>query len=116
MAFAAVHVFPYSRRPGTRAYDFDGAVSDEEKRDRMGRMLARAGEMGVEYRRAFLGKPLDVLWEEKVRVDGSEYWSGLSDNYIRAYASDNGAAENEITRGVATSEVGKGLLVEGALP
>ena len=116
MAFAAVHVFPYSRRPGTRAYDFDGAVSDEEKRDRMGRMLARAGEMGVEYRRAFLGKPLDVLWEEKVEVDGSEYWSGLSDNYIRAYASDNGAAENEITRGMATSEVGKGLLVEGVLP
>ena len=115
MAFAAVHVFPYSRRPGTRAYDFDGAVSDEEKRDRMGRMLALAGKLGVEYRRAFLGKPLDVLWEEKVRVDGSEYWSGLSDNYIRAYASDNEAAENEITRGIATSEVGKGLLVERVL-
>ena len=70
MAFAAVHVFPYSRRPGTRAYDFDGAVSDEEKRGRMGRMLALSGEVGVEYRRAFLGKLLDVLWEEKVRVDG----------------------------------------------
>ena len=116
MAFAAVHVFPYSRRPGTRAYDFDGAVSDEEKRDRMSRMLALAGEVGVEYRRAFLGKPLDVLWEEKVRLDGSEYWSGLSDNYIRAYSSDDGLSENEITRGAATSEVGKGLLVERALP
>ena len=116
MAFAAVHVFPYSRRPGTRAYEFDGAVSDEEKRDRMGRMLALAEELSLEYRRAFLGKPLDVLWEEKVKVDGSEYWSGLSDNYIRAYASDNEAAENEITRVVATSEIGKGLLVERVLP
>ena len=115
MAFAAVHVFPYSRRPGTRAYNFDGAVSDEEKRGGMGRMLALAGEMGVEYRRAFLGKPLDVLWEEKVRLDGSEYWSGLSDNYIRAYSSDDGLTENEITRGIATSEVGKGLLVERVL-
>ena len=82
----------------------------------MGRMLALAGELGVEYRRAFLGKLLDVLWEEKVRVEGSEYWSGLSDNYIRTYASDSGASENEITRGVATSEVGKGLLVERDLP
>ena len=82
----------------------------------MGRMLALAGELGVGYRRAFLGKPLDVLWEEKVKVEGVEYWSGLSDNYIRAYASDSGAAENEITRGVATNEVGKGLLMERVLP
>ena len=116
MTFAAIHVFPYSRRPGTRAYDFDGAVPDQVKRDRMGRMLALAEELGAEYRGAFLGNSLDVLWEEKVWVEGSEYWSGLSGNYIRAYASDNGLSENEISRAIATSEIGKGLLVERALP
>ncbi len=116
ISFAAIHVFPYSRRPGTRAYDFDGAVPDQVKRDRMGRMLALAEQLGMEYRRAFLGNSLDVLWEEKVRLEGAEYWSGHSGNYIRAYAAGNGLAANQITRGIATSEFSKGLLVDIPLP
>ena len=116
MALASMHVFPYSRRPGTRAYDFEGSVSDEEKRHRMGRMLALAEETGSGYRRSFIGKPLDVLWEEKVDLDESAYWSGLSGNYIRAYSADEALAANEITRTVATGELSKGLLVRRAGP
>ena len=111
IAFAAIHVFPYSPRPGTRAYAFEGLVPDEEKRSRMSQMLALAEESARAYRRSFIGRPLDVLWEERVSLDGIEYWSGLSSNYIRAYSRDDGIAENEITRAVATGEVGKGLLV-----
>ena len=110
MAFAAIHVFPYSPRPGTRAYDFDGLVPDEEKRNRMSRMLELAEESAKAYRRSFIGKPLDILWEEKVLLDGLDYWSGLTGNYIRAYSRDDGIVENEITRAIATGEVGKGLL------
>ena len=78
MAFAAIHVFPYSPRPGTRAYDFDNSGPDEEKRDRMSRMLALAEESARAFRCSFIGKPLDVLWEEKVRLNGADYWSGLT--------------------------------------
>ncbi len=111
IAFAAIHVFPYSPRPGTRAYAFEGLVPDEEKRSRMSQMLALAEESARAYRRSFIGRPLDVLWEERVSLDGIDYWSGLSSNYIRAYSRDDDIAENEITRAVAAGEVGKGLLV-----
>ena len=111
ISLSAIHVFPYSPRPGTRAYAFEGLVPDEEKRSRMSQMLALAEESARAYRRSFIGRPLDVLWEERVSLDGIEYWSGLSSNYIRAYSRDDGIAENEITRAVATGEVGKGLLV-----
>ena len=114
MAFAAIHVFPYSPRPGTRAYDLDGAVHEDEKRSRMSRMLALAEESAKSYRRSFIGKELDVLWEERVRLEGVDYWSGLTGNYIRVYTRDGRIRENEITRVLASGEVGKGLMVERA--
>ena len=111
IAFAAIHVFPYSPRPGTRAYEYDGLVPDEEKRNRMSKMLALAEESARAFRCSFIGKSLDVLWEEKVRLNGADYWSGLTGNYIRVYTRDTGIAESEITRVIATGEVGKALLV-----
>ena len=116
MAFSAIHVFPYSPRPGTRAHDFDGAVSEEVKRSRMGRMLPLAEESARSYRRSFIGKTLEVLWEERVGLDGVDYWSGVTGNYIRAYSRDDGIVEGDVTRAVATGEVGKGLMVERAGP
>jgi threonylcarbamoyladenosine tRNA methylthiotransferase MtaB len=112
IAFAAIHVFPYSPRPGTRAYDFDGNVPDEEKRQRMRRMLDLAEESGQRFRRSFVDRHMDVLWEEKVELDGKSYWSGLTDNYIRAYSSDPGLSANQITRSAVAGELSKGLLVE----
>ena len=78
IAFAAIHVFPYSPRPGTRAYEYDGLVPDEEKRNRMSRMLELAEESARAFRCSFIGKPLDVLWEEKVQLNGADYWSGFN--------------------------------------
>ena len=116
MAFAAIHVFPYSPRPGTRAYNFELLVDVEGKKSRMSRMLDLAEESAKSYRRSFIGKALEILWEEKALLDGVEHWSGLTDNYIRVYTQDAGIAENEITRGVAAGEVGKGLLVATPSP
>ena len=116
ISFSAIHVFPYSPRPGTRAYDFDGAVPDDEKRNRMSRMLALAEESAKSYRRSFIGKPLDVLWEETVRLDGVVHWSGTTSNYIRAYTRDQGIRETAISRAFASGEAGKGLIVGRAAP
>lgn len=116
MAFSDIHVFPYSPRPGTRAYDFEILVDIEDKKSRMSRMLALAEESAKSYRRSFIGKALDILWEEKVLLDGIEHWSGLTDNYIRAYTQDGGIVRNEITWTIARDEMGKGLLVATPSP
>ena len=79
-------------------------------------MLALAEESAKSYRRSFIGKTLEVLWEERVGLEGVDYWSGVTGNYIRAYSRDDGIGENEITGALASGEVGKGLMVEQAAP
>ncbi|HEY4685251.1 MAG TPA: tRNA (N(6)-L-threonylcarbamoyladenosine(37)-C(2))-methylthiotransferase MtaB, partial [Dehalococcoidia bacterium] len=80
MAFAGVHVFPYSQRQGTVAFKLPDQVPEPVKKERVHRLLALAGEMSAAYRRRFLGTMSPVLWEKR-REDGR--WEGLTDTYVR---------------------------------
>jgi threonylcarbamoyladenosine tRNA methylthiotransferase MtaB len=78
---AYLHVFPYSKRPGTTAAAMPDQVPDTEKKRRAERMR----DVGIAKRRAFaerfIGTPLPVLIEG--RKDASTGFSvGFSDNYI----------------------------------
>jgi len=48
-------------------------------------MLVLSGESSENFRRQFLGRALDVLWEQS----SGGVWSGLTGNYIRVYARSN---------------------------
>jgi threonylcarbamoyladenosine tRNA methylthiotransferase MtaB len=80
-AFAKVHAFPYSSRPGTEAATMPGQVSHAEKRRRMELMLAAAEEAEHRFRAAHLGTEAEVLWEGE--RDGR--WHGTSDNYLKVF-------------------------------
>ena len=77
VGFARIHVFPYSRRPGTRAAEMPGQLPQEEKRRRAARLIA----VGEELRGAFLasmeGTVQEVLFEE----GGAEGQVGYTPNY-----------------------------------
>jgi len=77
--FAAIHVFPYSARPGTLAASMPQATSAQVKRERSDKLLGLSRNAAVQFRRRFLGKTVEVLWENK---QGS-VWQGLTGNYIR---------------------------------
>ena len=86
--FAGMHVFPYSRRPGTSADKLPGQVDAETKRARMGQLLALADESAAAFRRRSLGRTVAVLWEETAPDGGSiPVWEGLTDHYIRVRAA-----------------------------
>jgi threonylcarbamoyladenosine tRNA methylthiotransferase MtaB len=89
MAFAAIHVFPYSPRPGTLAALAEEQVPHALKRQRLERMLRLARASADAFRARFRGRTMDVLWEEaKTRQDGRlPLWRGLTDNYLRVYTS-----------------------------
>ena len=89
LAFAAIHVFPYSRRPGTVAALAEEQVPHAVKRQRLERMLRLARTSADAFRARFRGRTMDVLWEEaKTRQDGRlPLWRGLTDNYLRVYTS-----------------------------
>jgi threonylcarbamoyladenosine tRNA methylthiotransferase MtaB len=88
LAFAKLHVFPYSVREGTEAERLPDPVPHGEKRARMRRMLALAAELERRFARENLGETLEVLLEE--RRGGT--WMGTTDNYLRVMLEADGTA------------------------
>ena len=79
--FAWIHVFPYSKRPGTPAWSFPGTVQEKEitKRVQILTNLARQGR--ADYVRRWLGHEVEVLVE---RGNASKsICRGISENYLK---------------------------------
>src|SRR5690606_25330971 len=82
VGFARVHAFPYSRRQRTAAATMEDQVPEPVRKERMARLLELGAELARAHRERYRGSVRPVLWEEQ-RDSGC--WSGLTDNYIRAY-------------------------------
>lgn len=81
-AFADMHIFPYSRRPGTPADKMPGQHNNATKEARSRAAIALAEEMSQAYREGFVGRTLEVLFEERE----GEFYTGHAPNYIKVYA------------------------------
>jgi len=117
MQFARTHVFKYSARPGTAAADMPHQVPYAEKKRRSETMLELARESSQRFRRRFLGRRIEVLWETRCKDDkhkrGSPPWSGLTDNYIRVLARSELDLANTITSTRLVGLVKGGMRGEG---
>ena len=80
-AFADMHIFPYSRRPGTPADKMPGQHGNAVKEARSRAAMAVAEEMSRTYRQQTVGIQVQVLFEEQ---DGA-YYTGYTPNYIKVY-------------------------------
>ena len=106
-AFADMHIFPYSRRPGTPADKMPGQHNNATKEARSRAAIALAEEMSRAYREGFIGRTLEVLFEERE----GEFYTGHAPNYIKVYARGENL-HNEI-RTVTVLEVYRdGVLAE----
>ena len=79
--FAEMHIFPYSRRPGTPADKLPGQHPNAVKDARSKASIAVAENMSRAYRQQFIGQQLSVLFEEP---EGA-YFTGHAPNYIKVY-------------------------------
>ena len=95
--FAAMHVFPYSVRPGTSAAHFEGKIGPAVKSARMERLLELARRQAAAFRNTILGSTRPVLWEEDSGGPGGRAWHGLTDNYVRVVAHSREALRNRVT-------------------
>ena len=75
--FADMHIFPYSRRPGTPADKMPGQCTNAEKADRAHEAQAVADRMHREFMAQSVGQTLPVLFETE--EDG--FCFGHSDTY-----------------------------------
>ena len=81
-AFADMHIFPYSRRPGTPADKMPGQHNNDTKESRSRGAIAVAEEMSLHYRQNLIGTTQAVLFEEK----SGDWFTGHAPNYIKVYA------------------------------
>ncbi len=80
--FADMHIFPYSRRPGTPADKMPGQHDNATKASRSRRAIAVAEEMNLAYRQNLVGTVQPVLFEE---AQGA-FFTGHAPNYMKVYA------------------------------
>ena len=83
VGFYEMHIFKYSKRQGTRAAVMPEQVPDTVKTQRSETLLSLEKKQSHEYREKWLGKPLQILFEESVRIDGKQYMIGHTPEYLR---------------------------------
>ncbi len=107
-AFAEMHIFPYSRRPGTPADKMPGQHPNAVKESRSHNAIAIADRMTAEYRESMVGTTQAVLFEEP---DG-EFYTGHAPNYIRVFVKTARNLHNEVRPVRITGVCDQGLLGE----
>ena len=91
--FAEMHIFPYSRRPGTPADKMPGQHGNAVKEARSRAAIAVAEEMSRAYREALVGSVQSVLFEDM--EDG--LFTGHAPNYVKVYVPGEGL-HNQVRR------------------
>ena len=90
--FADMHIFPYSRRPGTPADKMPGQLDNATKETRSREACAVAEKMSISYRQKMIGKVYPVLFEER---EGA-YFIGHTPNYVKVYLKCDEELHNQV--------------------
>lgn len=83
-AFSAMHIFPYSRRPGTPAASMPEQVEKRVKQDRAHKAAQAAAEMSRAYAENCVGSVLKVLFERE--SNGKSF--GHAGNYLEVCVTE----------------------------
>ena len=95
IGFLKVHVFPYSRRSGTPAYDFPDQVHEREKQERSRTMNALAEELRWDVLTTYEGMEDEVLLETAL---SETLFTGYTRLYVPVVVSAPGRKSGEIVR------------------
>ena len=77
--FTKIHVFPYSKREGTKAALMDNQIKEEIKQQRVHKLLEISEQLEKEYMEKYIGKIVEIL-PEKVKEN---ILTGHTENYLQ---------------------------------
>ncbi len=106
-SFSAVHVFPYSKRPGTRAALMELQLTSAVKKERAKIAAALASKLKESFLRAQIGTAAEVL----IETSSGGFSHGFTGNYCEVKASGS-ISRNRIIRANITGTDGKILYAE----
>ncbi|MGN0643613.1 tRNA (N(6)-L-threonylcarbamoyladenosine(37)-C(2))-methylthiotransferase MtaB [Gemmiger sp.] len=93
--FLKVHVFPYSRREGTPAYDYPGQLPEHEKEARSRRMTDAVEAVRGRLAQAMAGQQAEVLLETPL---SSTLFTGYTRQYLPVVVNAPGHQSGDILR------------------
>ena len=110
MGFSAIHVFPYSSRPGTSAFYFKNNLNSELKSDFVKSLIELSQELEFQHIQNNINQPSSVLWERTIKINDNVYYTGLSQNYLKCLVSTPLDLSNTITHVKPKGSIGNYLL------
>jgi tRNA A37 methylthiotransferase MiaB len=107
LPIAGLHVFSYSRRPGTDAAAYPDQVPKAAKAERSRALRALAARKAQAFCRRVLGETLTVVVLDREGTDG--LLEGLSDNYLRVWFAGDPGLRGRVARVRTETVTGRGL-------
>jgi threonylcarbamoyladenosine tRNA methylthiotransferase MtaB len=85
LGFAKIHVFPYSPRIGTVAYNLIDDVPASTKKQRVNRLIELSNILENKYASRFIGQQLDIIVEH--HDDDKDVYIGHTSNYLKGFVN-----------------------------
>lgn len=99
------HIFKYSRRQGTRAAAMPDQIPEQTKGARSEQLIALGEKNRSLFEAQYVGLEVEVLFEEKCVIEGQEYFTGYTKEYIRAAIPADANYENVLVKGCLGEEL-----------
>ena len=109
--FYETHIFPYSKREGTKAAGMPDQLTEQVKKERSRILIALGKEHQWEYMEQFLGQEKEVLFEEQQTVEGQEYWTGHTMEYLKIAVISEENLENKRVMVQLREMIGQDLIL-----
>ena len=97
--FYEMHIFKYSKRKGTRAAVMPDQIDEQIKAARSEKLIALGHDMSKEFRKFYIGKNEEALFEEKAVIGDKEYFVGYTKEYVKVAKKTDENLENQIVSG-----------------
>ena len=97
--FYEMHIFKYSKRKGTRAAVMPDQIDEQIKAARSEKLIALGHDMSKAFRKFYIGKNEEVLFEEKAVIGDKEYFVGYTKEYVKVAKETDENLENQIVSG-----------------
>ena len=96
--FYKMHVFKYSQRKGTRAAVMPNQIDGNIKEERSRKLIELSDKNEVEYNNGYIGKEVEVLFEEPHMENGKRFMKGHTTNYLMVKLETEENLDNVLKR------------------
>lgn len=96
IGFYETHIFPYSKREGTKAAVMPDQIPEQIKKARSRQLIELGEKRRIAYMSQFVGKEAGVLFEEKQEIRGQDFWIGHTMEYLKIGVISDENLENKL--------------------